>query len=24
VAHPPQGTGQLLENPPPELRAYLG
>ncbi|CUX83848.1 MAG: ABC-type thiamine uptake system ATPase component ThiQ [Roseibaca calidilacus] len=24
VAHPPQGTGQLLDNPPPELRAYLG
>jgi len=24
VAHAPQPTVQLLDNPPPELRAYLG
>ena len=23
-AHPPQATGELLDNPPPALRAYLG
>lgn len=24
IAHPPQGTGPLLDNPPAALRAYLG
>ncbi|MBK0325965.1 ATP-binding cassette domain-containing protein [Rhodobacteraceae bacterium F11138] len=24
TAHPPQATGELLDNPPPALRAYLG
>lgn len=24
AAHPPQDTGELLDNPPPALRAYLG
>ncbi|MFT7595876.1 MAG: thiamine transport system ATP-binding protein [Paracoccaceae bacterium] len=24
LAHPPQATGELLDNPPPALRAYLG